>query len=65
MGAKPLDIIDNEEADKSAKELARSSRTISTIFIHKTMKSARNQIIKRAAKKEWKIEQENGRNNYC
>jgi len=57
-----MDIVGNEEADKAAKEAARSRGTNGMILIYKTMKLARNQIIKHAAKKEWKIEWENGRN---
>jgi ribonuclease HI len=47
-----MNIAGNEEADKAAKEAARS-RDGGTA--HKTMKSARNQTIKRATKMEWKI----------
>ena len=45
----------NKEADKAAKEAARSKGTNGMIFTHKTMKSARNQTMKRVAKEEWKI----------
>ena len=57
-----MDIAGNEEADKSAKEAARSRGTNVMISTHKIMKSARNQIIKRTSRKEWKIAWENGRN---
>ena len=55
-----MNIAGNEEADRAAKEAARSRDTNGTVT-HKTMKSARNQIIKRAAKTEWKIEWEKGK----
>ena len=52
-----MDIAGNEEADKAAKEAARSRDTNggTAAVTHKTMKSARNQTIERAAKMEWKI----------
>ena len=50
-----MDITGNEEADKAAKEAARSRGINCAISAHKTMKSARNQVIKRTAKREWKI----------
>ena len=55
------DIAGNEEADKAAKEAVRSNGTEGAIFTHKTMKSARNQTIKTAAKREWKIGSETGK----
>ena len=50
-----MEIIGNEEADKAAKEAARSKGRNGMPFIHQNMKSVRNQTIKQAAKKEWKI----------
>jgi hypothetical protein len=57
-----MDIVGNEEADKAAKEAAKSRGTNDMTLTYKTIKSVRNQIIKHAAKKEWKIEWENSRN---
>ena len=58
-----MDIAGNEEADKAAKEAARSRDTNggTAAVTHKTMKSARNQTIERAAKMEWKIGWEKGK----
>ena len=56
-----MDIAGNEEADRTAKEAARSRDTNGMALTHKTMKSARNQIIKRVAKTEWKIGWEKGK----
>jgi hypothetical protein len=57
-----VDIAGNEEADKAAKQAAKSRGTLGTTTTYKTMKSARNQVIKEKAKREWKIGWENGRN---
>ena len=47
-----MNIPGNEKADELAKEAAKSKDTRDT-FHHHTLKSARNNLIKQDARKEW------------
>ena len=47
------DIEGNEMADKAAKEVAQSRSMNATPFKHKSLKTARVNLIKQTIKKEW------------
>src|SRR5438552_14887278 len=54
-----MDIPGNEKVDQAAKEAAQSRGSLGAEFQHHNLKSARNDVIRQAAKKEWETEWQN------